>query len=378
LRRLNLVVADTDNNYVENLVVFLMSDYSEVFSVTSFTNQDYLVDFLKRSKVDILLISPEMNASLFTREEADVVIHLLPDTDAKGMEGYNAVNRYQHGDKLVSSILRCFSHKNPVHGQIRYGREGTTVVGVYSPAGGVGKSAVAYALSIVCSQMGLKSFYLNMEGFPSIENLCCSDASQSFSNLIYHLKENDKNISLRIEAIKNISSGNGIHYFPTPDSILDFDELLSQDLQLLISHFKSMGKYNTVFIDMSSSFDKRNMSIMNACDEILLILTRDAVCEMKAKALFREAEALSHEGKLNLFDKLTIIINKYSGDVSLHQSISMDISGKRASVILPEAESALDFTDINQFMHTNVEFISCIRNLASKYVKSDGDLIYGC
>jgi len=372
LRRLNLVIADTDENYLENLVTFLMADYCEVFSITSFTNRDHLIEFLKKSRADILLASPEIMPASVGKEMADIIISLQCAAVTQDIERYDSINKYQHGDKLVSSILRCLSDKNPANRQIRYGYGKTVVIGVYSPAGGVGKSAVAYVSSIICSQMGMKPFYLNMEGFHSVRCFSNTDTLQSFSNIIYHLKENDKNISLRIEAIKNIDSISGVHYFPAADSILDFDEIIPQDLQLLISQFKSMGKYDIVFIDMSSSFDSRNISLMNACDEVFLILTIDPACEMKAKSLFREAEILSREGKLNLFDKLTIIINKYCGGAPTEKT-SLDIAGKRASIILPEIENPLSFTDINQLIYSNSEFVSCIKKLLIKYVKSDED-----
>jgi len=61
MRRLNLVIADTDEGYVRNVVNHLMTNYLDKLRVSSFTRRELLYDFLSGlNKVDVLLISPDM------------------------------------------------------------------------------------------------------------------------------------------------------------------------------------------------------------------------------------------------------------------------------------------------------------------------------
>jgi len=49
MRRLNLVIADTDEGYVRNVVNHLMTNYLDKLRVSSFTRRELLYDFLSRA-----------------------------------------------------------------------------------------------------------------------------------------------------------------------------------------------------------------------------------------------------------------------------------------------------------------------------------------
>jgi len=372
VNRLNFVVADADEEYVESLVEYLISDYSEFFQVSSFTRQDCLVEFMQVTdvKVDILLIDPRMYPDSLPTEKVNALVFLSPGNVSENFNRLDSINKYQHADRLVSDIIRIFSEKYRESRCIKYGDRDTKVVAVYSPAGGTGKTCIAAASSIICSQMGLAVFYLNLENVHAEGYFSGSERGQNFSNIIYHLKEKDGNLALKIEGARCIHEQSNVHYFPPPDSIVEFDELFPGELERLIRQFKAMGRYDIVFVDMSSSLDKRNLTLLEESDEIFLILTPDPVCEAKAKALFSEIDLLSQKNRLSFHSKLTVVLNKYRGG-SASQADTMDVAGIKASTVLPARAEPLRFDEPGRLVCIDDVFAAGIRRLVGKYFKKE-------
>lgn len=376
MRRLNLAIADTDENYVESLADFLIARYSELFQVSSFTKIDYLIKYLEKSKVkaDILLINPDMFSDSISLEAAGCVIFLTVGNPPAGCKGYDTVNKYQHGDMLVSDIINIFSEEDCDGICTKYGNRKTRVIAVCSPAGGAGKTCISVASSIVCAQLGLSAFYLNLEGIHSTKLFFNCESEQNFSKMIYYLKERDENLALRIEGIRCIDHQYNVHYFSPPDSILELDELLPDEMQLLIRQLKFTGRYDIVFVDMPGGFDRRNLALLEACDEVFLIITPDELSLAKTEVLLTELEMLSQKNDWQLYNRLTLIMNKYRNNGPFRFD-DITIRSKSVSAVIPAEGELMLLKEPQWFMNADNGFAAGVRRLVSKYLEKEDRVI---
>ncbi|TYQ16065.1 UNVERIFIED_CONTAM: Mrp family chromosome partitioning ATPase [Acetivibrio alkalicellulosi] len=313
--RITLVIADTDEEYVERIVNYLMSEHSHKFQVNSFTKQEILINYLNDTtkKVDVLLISPSMMSNSIPENKAEVIILLTSGNIASNSKDYECVNKYQHAERFVSNILDIFSEKNSNEIYLASGSKQAKVIAVYSPVGGVGKTTVAVSASIQYALKGFSVFYLNLESIQSTPLFFNCDSVQNLSKVLFYLKENNKNPGIKIEGAKLIDEETNIHYFTPPDSALEMEEITGEELKRLISHLKMSGCYDFIFVDMSSNFDHENISILECCNEVLLVFSQDRLSEIKASLLNKEFKILNAKNSLDITNKAKVVVNKWDG-----------------------------------------------------------------
>ncbi|WP_460997254.1 hypothetical protein, partial [Staphylococcus aureus] len=100
---------------------------------------------------------------------------------------------------------------------------------------------------------------------------------------------------MKIEGAGCIDPKYRVHYFPPPDSVMEMEEILPDELQRLVRQIKAMRQYDIVFVDMSSCFNSRNIALLEACDEILFVIAQDSLSNTKAKSFINELDILSQK-----------------------------------------------------------------------------------
>lgn len=368
MARINLIIADTDEAYNEGIVNFIMRNHSIKFQVSSFTRASSLQDYLSQvdEKVDILLISPELYSEQIP---ADKVRALILLTSGKRAEttGQDVINKYQHAEKIVSDITGIFAEKYEGQIHVAGGSKTTRVVGVYSPSGGTGKTCIALAASIQCAQNGLSTFYLNLEDLNSSTWFLKEDGEKSLSKALYYIKENNKNLTLKIEGTRCIEPLYNIHYFSPLESALEMEEILPDELETLIRQLRIMGQYDLIFLDMTNSFSSKNLKVLNSCDDIFLVFTQDMLAGAKVKGFMSELSIHSANECNKILDKSIFILNKYDMTLPTEFSALSDI-GKAFEVMLPEDLRLKSIKEPNVLDDITIGFGRGIRDLIARFI----------
>jgi MinD-like ATPase involved in chromosome partitioning or flagellar assembly len=239
---------------------------------------------------------------------------LLTDGTVNGdFLGFQFLNKYSTGEKLLSDIVYLYSKLNPEEHRLSPHSKDTRLIAVYSPAGGAGKTTIAASLSAVCSSMGMQVFYLNLESIQSTGVFFTAKSKRTLSYIFYYLKERSLNLPFRMQGIKSTDEANGVQYFNPPDSPLEYEELSADELELLLNGIRDMSIYSYVFIDMSSSFDSKNCKILELCDRIILINLEEHIAAHKCRRFLDELVKLDGSELGNISDKLITVINRYRG-----------------------------------------------------------------
>ncbi|HOJ12536.1 MAG TPA: AAA family ATPase [Clostridiales bacterium] len=350
--KLSLIIADEDKAYIESLVGFLMDKHPHKFQINSFTNRDYLLEFLSKSreKADILLITPDFHDRLkyntlksnvlefnnieSTGLKSDIseyrkpVLIFLSNTKSAFTSGtVDTIYKYQHGDRLVSDIIHIYEKQYKNIEFALKGPDKTKLISVYSPAGGTGKTTIAVNACINCAREEMRVFYVNLETIGS--TLCFFEHDyenrpyDNFSSVIFAIKEKDKNLHAKIEGIKFTDTMYDIHYIPPPDSALEMEEILPEEVRYFLNQVRSTGYYNIIFADLSSALSSKNIAVMEESDEIVLIYTPDCISKSKIISFYKEIQLYQKRKGLNLLNKITLILNKY--DEHIPQEIKNEI-----------------------------------------------------
>ncbi len=326
LGRLSLVIADYDGDYLEAFEKFLMVHYPQRFDIFSFSSFDRLSDFLSRTaKKDILAINTALYNGELQFRKAETVVFLTGDSGKPTPEGCPKVEKYQHAEKMIAELLRHYSARSTQENSVRGGSR-TRIVCVYSPAGGTGKTSIAAGCSIMSAKRGLKSFYLNLEDVPSTASYFHDETEHNFSKVIYCLKEKGTNLGLKLEGLKNCDCNTGVHFFAPPDSVLEMEELMYEDIFSLVEGFRSSAVYDTVFIDMSCGLNKRNAAILSCADVILMVAVPGEAFSSKMRGIKAGMTILEHKYGVKPAGRVVTVMNRQNrktGTGALNQNGSI-------------------------------------------------------
>lgn len=332
---LNLVIADKDQHYLDNVVDFIYTGYQNRFNIQAFSNETSFKEYLKQvNRIDILLISPDFYYEHLPWERIVAPIVLSSGILAKEVKNCEIISKYQTGDKLVSSILNVFSEKSSYEVPATDGTKKAKVVSFFSPCGGSGKSSLAVLAGIWCAMKEKGTFYLNMERFQTTKAYFKGEGVQNLSNILFYLKENNKNLSLKIEGSRLVDQATGVHYFLPPENVFDRDDLTKEEIETLVNQLRIMDCYDAVIVDMDSGFNNLNISLLENSDVIFLVLPQEHVCRVKMDSLLQGFEILHKRKGINILEKTEIILNKYR-DNSLPEFEGIDICNKPVLAKVP-------------------------------------------
>lgn len=370
MEKLNLVIADTNTGYVESTVNYFMTNYFRRFQISSFTEWDFLYDFLSGPRnVDILLISPQMYKEALPKDNIGEVIILTSGQLPKELDGLRSIDRNLVDCDFVTDILERYSRESPdidtgIHA---VKKSKTKVIAVYSPLGGVGKTTISVSTSIRCGENGLKAFYLNLEPFQSTSLFFNCKSGENFSKILQNIKENGGNFHLKVNEMKCTDPEYNVDYFPPSQDILNIADFDPQNFKDLINEFRDMNEYDIIVVDMSNTVDERNLAVLEQCDKIVVVLAQDAISNIKAGELSRQLDTLKEESKLDFAGKLVLVLNRYNFHMALEVE-TVAINGEYISVYIPEVPGMASIKGTAQLVDLRGEFGDGIQELVDSLI----------
>jgi len=336
--RLNLVIADSDERFLRGLSEYINSNHSSAFMVSCFTKVDSLNRYLEgQPPVDVLIIDTEFYGISVIYSYIKLKIILSTGILSQEYQDFQIISKYNTGEKLISEVLYLYSRLDSFETRLSTCSKSTEFIGVYSPAGGTGKTTIAAALSMQCAEQGMESFYLNLESIQSTEMFFSSNNNRNLSYVFYYIKEMSRNLSFKMDGIKGVADG--VNFFNSPESPMENEEINAEELELLINGIKEMKRYDYVFIDMSNTFDTKNLKIMSFCNHILMVTLYEPIALYKSRIMFNELIKMSASDRGSVLDKIITVINKYKDRIN--EDTDIYIEGYPVAVKIPEYSRTL-------------------------------------
>ncbi len=333
--KLSLLIADSEESYARGLSGYINANHSTAYQADYFTRAESFIDYMmQHPEADVLLIGPDFYDIAKGYDNFRLKVILTKGILDKEYSDFKAIYKYNTAEKLISELAHLYCESNPSEVILPLHGGDTKFIGIYSPAGGVGKSTIAASLSKQCKESGMCSFYLNLESIQSTEAFFSLDGKRSLSYIFYYLKEESSNLSFKMEGVKSTEAGNGVDFFNPPESPMEYEEINSDELKKLLDGIKGMGRYAYVFIDMPSVFDKKNHTIMRICDYVILVELQEPISLHKNRIFHHELAKLCEADKTNISDKLITVMNKCRDRRA--EAVDAPVGGVSYAVRIPE------------------------------------------
>lgn len=312
LSRFNMVIADIDGFYVDSLSKWIYYNYSYKFNLTVFTKRDNLECFINenKDKIDILLVNPILLSDRTYEIPAGITIFLCDNRSISKYPDAKCINKYQTGEQLLYDITVHYSQKYPDGKFLFKGNLKTKIITVFSPQGGSGKTVFSLSLGHQLALMGFKVLYVSMKNLDfSSYYLNIQDNIDSFSTLIFHLKQNKKNLYNKINKAVSYNRKLNLHYIAPPHCSLELDELLEEDIYTLFLEIKSLSKFDFIVVCTDTALNLKNLTVMDCSDQILILLKHDINSNYKLKTFSSELFKIENSRSMNISEKFSIVLN---------------------------------------------------------------------
>jgi len=283
--KVRLLIATNDNDYAEHLSKVLLEAHEESFEVSICSSAERLRDMLVTHRFDAGLFEPSL------LNGADVQQVLLPfvlwngqDALPDNLGAVTPIRKYQRISATVSAVLEGLSalsiHRSGIDSA------GARISAFWSPAGGVGKTAVSLAYAARMVAEGKQVLYLNLEPFAST-SAYFADIGRSVSTVFEKLDTSpDTNLDMYLRSIRQQDNGSGIFYFLQPDNYDDINILHSENITALLA--ACAGIADELVVDMSSVCDARTQLIFEKADAVYLVEDASRTSQVKMQQFMNQ------------------------------------------------------------------------------------------
>lgn len=314
---INIAIADSNETYLKRLMDVLDAEKSLTISI--FTDEEGLIKALEDRDYDVLLFDPDISDRKlnFYRTKLPICLY-SPYSKNHGLySGIQSIKKYQRISNIYADVNRLYAEKagdvfSPDKSSM------TSVISVFSPVGGSGKTSVAMAIASKLKEEG-EVLFLSMEQLCGVDSLN-PPQDEGIVKLIENLKE-DVNFEALLAGMRK-HGFNDIYYISGFDKAVDYNEVSREDVRNLIVAIKKTGVFKYVVIDTESIIDERVMAILEGSDHIVVVSSSDDTSAEKIKKLPSQAVIMENSKKISM------IFNKKKTHVKSQSDYEWDVIGE--------------------------------------------------
>lgn len=318
MSRLNMVIADSDMAYTERLSAWFMSNYPNRLNLEIYTQKELLLDCLTNNEIypDIILISSKLMPSDKSSLSCETVIILCDSSTPNEFEQCYCINKYQPADKLFNQIIDYYYEMREDAVHIIRGNSKTRIINIFSPQGNSGKTTISAIFARELARLGFKTLYISFRSINCTNILPLTENTQNnFSKLIYYIKQNSSNLSIKISTLVSYDQETSLSYLLTPDSCLELDELNPQDISKLLLEITASGIYDYIVTITDTSLTHKTLTLMECANVVLIPAIASRHLLGRLNFLEKEIKKIRLTYHPEISDNFLILLNKSFEDV---------------------------------------------------------------
>lgn len=288
--RLRLGIISKDSGYVDSLSSVLRDLYADDFEIFIYSSLDDVMESLDMIAVDEGEYKEKFSFS------CKLTVVLSNRADVNELKGCRAIYKYQRISKIASELLFEFSKAD--QRVVSYKRGKANITCIWSPSGGIGKTALSVALAVKKARDKKRVLYMNLEIFSSTE-VYFKESGRSISDA---LLGGVKNIQAFIKGL-NIDPQTGVKYFSASNNYDDMNVLDREDIRMILDAV--VLEADEVIIDLQSGVDEKTRSSFELSDRILVVDDGSVTSTHKLSQFISQNDLYQ-----NYRNKMTLVLNK--------------------------------------------------------------------
>lgn len=355
-RVMKVVVADTDEDYLNELEEYFQDNKDSNIEITNFVNgYDNLLDCIKGECIDALIVDIDIIRSDARGIKGILEIGLQkiivmmkeinnPDNEELARQGADLVYKFGPASILLETLLRMpykYYHyqgeriETKVKSEVDEGSN--RIIVVHSPKGGTGKTTLAMNLAFQYVAKGVKTLLIDGAMYGNIGALLKIPLrGKGLSSIISILEQNQRIVdntkfleSMRHAIVKHQVPGGNLDVLVAA-SPAKMDKLTTEDTDKIMGFFKQES-YQVIIIDTSSELSKRNVSFLSLADRVVLVAVPELTCGWNILML---KDIFTNLGVNK--EKVCLVLNRSDNEVGFYTKDLKQITGYEILVEIPD------------------------------------------
>lgn len=288
-KKKNIVIADPDAEYVKSYEEALILRFQPETTIQIITEPEYLENYFRlHREIDVLLIAKEFYGDYLKEHSIAhmMIVNARKSTDPAADDADRHVLKYRSREELLEFIEKSLANESEPADfeEIDFPQEEekhtATVISVYSPIGGSGKSLAAIALAKKLKKLGESALVIGCDDLQSF-GVFLDTRENADPELALMLQEISENTYWSI--LKNIYHGDITCMLPFEKPLSELG-IRSNQLYDLVSLLREKGDFSYLILDLGSSLDKTVQAMISISDHVILIAEpKMSSCRMMEK-----------------------------------------------------------------------------------------------
>lgn len=305
--RHNLVIIDTDSEYVKGIEEDVIRNYAERVDVQILTDQSYIdAYFSEKRDIDVLIVDENNYGPYLSEHNIRQTFLMLSEIaiDREVPANVRPMVKFLPREEVFRAINDTFAHFD-LEGSLDPGRENrvTRVIGVYSPIGGCGKSLISIGLSRKLYRLDQRVLLVGCDDVQSFEAFYdMKDFAED--RLAKKLIEQDEETYWLI--MQNTGS-DGFHYLKPFSRVPHALGVGRTQWRPFLTLMREKKDYDYIVLDIGSRVDEASRALMDRVDVIVLVTEPNLIATRKMLRISGDTDMLPAK-------QCFIISNQYHSD----------------------------------------------------------------
>lgn len=270
MKRIHIVIADTDISFVISVAGKFAQQYAERIDLEAITDLSYFEHFFSGPKeMDLLIIAESLYDQRLEKHNIEKVLLLTEEEntfwikDARVFEIYKYSGLKELFQLIESKDLGIFTDQET-------GRNNTSLILVTSASGGCGKTTLALALCTRLARDHHRVLYLDAEELPDASCLPEGPASEGAA-LYAGVSEEKEDFLKTLKSLIQRSNEKGFDYLPPMRGPLSSSGLSMGIYEILLAVLKGSREYDEIIVDTDHVLSEEKARLLTLADRILLL-----------------------------------------------------------------------------------------------------------
>lgn len=297
-----MAIYDTDFSYAKRFADFTNEKNDLHFQTIPFGELRKLQEYANQHPLGILLLGDVVEAEVLKEINTRNVVR-LGELGSKIEQGEIVVHKYQSAEQILREVMfHCQDGRMEAEEVLG---PTCTMIGVYSPIHGCGKTGFALTLAQILAK-SQKVLFLTLEHFSGFETLFSCEYQKGLSELLFQWKSNGHNPFVL---------GSVIHYFgdlayiPPVSYPEDLKLFSGKEIGSLLEKLAKESGYEVLVVDFGETGE--SVETLNPCQMLYIPMKEDPISKIKLEAWKSYLEELGENQILKKSKFLKLPMVKY-------------------------------------------------------------------
>ncbi|MGN1085318.1 MAG: hypothetical protein ACI4QX_09945 [Lachnospiraceae bacterium] len=317
-----IVIIDEMSEYALQLAVYLNGRRGFPYRAVVFSSAKEAKGYAESGAVYAVLASERLEKDVLSAGMPEAV-RLFWLSDTKAVQKASVLYRYQSAKEIEKRLM-----------EVKQGKKDIPVIGVYSPAGGVGIERLSRKIAEGFSGGG-KALYLPLLPF----GIYGREAGDGMSELLFYVKQREAELSDRLYSL--LQKGERVDSVAPVRWSTELRDITKEDMECLLRRIGAKTGYSAVILTVGR-FDAAGTAALGCCDIVLTPVWDGEEGRRIQEEFLRQ---LKETGETELFSRIAEFAVK-NGEESEGFSYAVSEAVRKGGEVLAERKGGNQTPDV--------------------------------